>query len=609
MPGTPLPDRFEVLEVLARTESEEFLRARDRLLQREVQISRPSAAQSSPPSPIDAQDLQRSLRQARALARVNHPGVVRLLDVIETEAGPLLVMEPVAGETLAERLSRGGPLDPASVRALGAKLCDALEAVHAVGVVHRGISAGNIVLRSDGSPCLAGFTFAKFGATGQELPGTTFVYSRRSETSLSPPAVALPPTPAPEQTRGQSADARSDLFGLGWVLYECLTGEEPYPREIDVDHWKTPADPLRRVPDASPELAEAILRSLRTSPLKRFASAAEMRAALADAGAAPPVAASSGPSRRPRVLAWSAGVGIALIAGFFAVRLAGPSAAGGPDSTLQAGSERGLAPKASPAAGTYSPRYTKSRALLIGIGEVYGEIGFQRLPNAERDIDALAKKLGELKGEDWEIVTLKGAEATGEAILSRTRELSNSAQRDDKLFVYYAGHGAKHPISNQTGWVIPADAKTAEADPRRLSWVKFTEFSDVFHESSAKHVLVAMDCCYGGLLTTWRGEGSPADGDVHKGAYGEALLTRAAHVVITSGRPFEVVQDGAPGTNSPFARCFLEALSTPDGAPVRAHGIYDRMAETFVEERVGHIPEWYLPRGPNEGGDVVFFPK
>ena len=607
MPGIPLPDRFEVLEVLARNESEESLRARDRLLQREVQISRPTA---QPLAAGEGQDLQRSLRQARALARVQHPGVVRLLDVIETAAGPLLVMEPVAGETIAERLARQGPLDPDLVRALGVQLCGALEAVHAVGVVHRGISPGNIVLRSDGSVCLSGFTFAKFGATGAEIPGTTFFYTPRSgasPASSATPPLALPPTPAPEQMRGQTADARSDLFGLGWVLYECLTGEDPYPRDLDAEQWEAPVDPRRRAPGTSSQLAEAILRALRTSPLKRFANAAEMRAALAEAGAGAPVTAGAGASRRPRALAWSAGVGVALIAGFFAIRLVGSSSAGGGDPTP--GAERGFPPKDSPADGTYSPRYTKSRALLIGIGEAYGEIGFQALPNAERDVDALAKKLGEMRGEDWEIATLKGRDASGKAIVTRIRALSNSAQRDDKLFVYYAGHGAKHTVSNQTGWIIPADAKTVQEDAEHSSWVKFTELSDVFHESSAKHVLVAMDCCYGGLLTTYRGLASPADGNGDDRAYREALLTRGAHVVITSGRSFEVVQDGAPGTHSPFARCFLEALSIPDGAPVTAHGIFERINQTFIKERVGHIPEWHLPRGPNEGGDVVFFPK
>lgn len=608
MPGTPLPDRFEVLEVLARTESEEFLRARDRLLQREVQISRPTS-HSSPSSPIVAQDLQRSLRQARALARVQHPGVVRLLDVIETGAGPLLVMEPVTGEPLAERLTRDGKLDPASVRALGLKLCDALEAVHAVGVVHRGLSAGNIVLRADGSPCLGGFTFAKFGSTETEIPGTTFFYVPRAETDATPPPVALPPTPAPEQMHGQVADARSDLFGLGWVLYECLTGEKPYPRDVDVDHWKSPADPRRRAPGASPKLAEAILRSLRTSPLKRFASAAEMRAALAESAPSDPIAVGPGKRPRPRVAVAVAGVGIAMIAGFFALRQLGSSAPGGLDSTLAAGPDRGIAPRSGPSTGAYSPRYTKSRALLIGIGEVYGDIGFQALPNAERDIDALAMKLGELEGEDWEVVTLKGAEARSEAICSRLRTLSASAQRDDKLFVYYAGHGEKNSISENSGWIVPADAKTREQDPTHFSWVRFDEFAKLFEETHAKHVLVAMDCCYGGRVTTWRGEEFAAEAGAGNDVYGEALLTRGAQVVISSGRPFEAVSDGVRGENSPFARSFLEALSGPGTAPVTAHAIFDRIQQAMIAEKVGHIPVFGSPPGSTPGGDVVFFLK
>ena len=599
MPGAPLPDRFEALEVLARTESEELVRARDRLLQREVQISVPIQT----PSTADAAEVARSLRQARALARVHHPGVVRLLDVLETQSGPLLVLEPVGGESLAERLARDRRLEPEVARTLGVRLCEALEAVHAVGVVHRGISAGNVVLRSDGSPCLGGFTFAKFGAG--ESPGTTYVYARRPKTEPGP-AVALPPIPAPEQTQGHAADARSDLFGLGWVLYECLTGEAPYPREVDVEDWKSPADPRKRAPSTPPRLADAVLRALRTSPLKRFASAAEMRAALdvsTAAGATTATTASAGPERTRKLAAISAAAGVLLVAGFFAVRGLGTSSAGDPGSDA---ADRGLASAGIPPRGAYAASYTKSRALLIGIGQAYDAIGFQPLPNAERDVDALARKLGQLAGETWEITTLKGTQANAQAICSRVREMCRAAQPDDKLFVYYAGHGAKNPISERSGWIVPADAKTAEQDPEHVSWVRFDELGHVFDESRAKHVLVAMDCCYGGRMTTWRGEDDPAD---RVDAYGEALLTRGAQIVISSGRPFEVVSDGVGGENSPFARAFVEALSQPGGSPVTGHEIFSRIRKTFIEEEVGHVPVLASPPGATPGGDVVFFPK
>ncbi|MFN0009340.1 MAG: caspase domain-containing protein [Planctomycetota bacterium] len=298
-----------------------------------------------------------------------------------------------------------------------------------------------------------------------------------------------------------------------------------------------------------------------------------------------------------------------MVAGLFVLRGSLSSAGKEVDPNSDAFTLRGIAPKSSSAPTAYSGTYTKSRALLIGIGEAYGDIGFQPLPNAERDVDALAKKLGELEGEDWEIVTLKGAQAKNAAICSRVREMSRSAKRDDKLFVYYAGHGAKHPISDRSGWIVPADAKSAAEDPDHVSWVRFDEFSRVFDESEAKHVLVAMDCCYGGRLTTWRGEESSTAGSDRREAYGEALLTRGAQVVISSGRPFEAVSDGVSGENSPFVRSFLEALSESGGAPVTGHEIFSRITKTFIEEEVGHIPVLGSPPGSTPGGDVVFFPK
>ncbi len=203
MPEAPLPDRYQVLEELCRGEAEILLRAKDKLLQREVVICKPRAGLLGPP---DKQDLERSLRQARTLARVNHPGVTRLLDVVETADGPVLAMEPITGETLAERIASGGPLDAAEVLSLAIKVCEALEAVHAVGIVHRGISTGTIALRADGTPCLTGFAFAKFGGDCQNVAATTFLYKPKAGEKAAAPV--LPPHPAPEQISGQTADAR-----------------------------------------------------------------------------------------------------------------------------------------------------------------------------------------------------------------------------------------------------------------------------------------------------------------------------------------------------------------------------------------------------------------
>src|SRR5689334_5293183 len=175
--GLPMPlprvsDRFQILEELARCETGTLLRARDQLLQREVVLKLPPEGARAD----GGSETERELREARALARVQHRAIVRLLDVLESPAGPVLVLEPTSGESLAERLLREQRLDPAAVRALALELAGALAAVHAIGVVHRGITLDQIVLLADGRPQLGGFGFAKFCGSASLFPGTTFLY-------------------------------------------------------------------------------------------------------------------------------------------------------------------------------------------------------------------------------------------------------------------------------------------------------------------------------------------------------------------------------------------------------------------------------------------------
>lgn len=581
MADSLLPPRFEALEEIARSDAEILWRARDLLLQREVVISRPTRELGAIQDPAD---VERSLRQARALARIQHAGIVRLLDVIETSDGPLLVMEPVPGETLADLLAREGKLSPARVAALALELCRGLEAVHAAGVVHRGVSASNIALRADGSPVLTGFVFAKFGAGEARVPGTTFVYATRDAGAEGPLA---PPHPAPEQILGQAADARSDVFGLGWVLYECLTGSSPYPVEIECTAWKEPADPK----PASKGLADVVLRCLNPKPLKRYATAKEVRAAIE---AVPAPAA----SRRRRLVALPALAALALVAG---LAWAWRSELRGGEALARGTAPKGLGPPGARPEHGYSDRYDRSRALLIGIGETYARNGFPALPNAERDVEAIAARLREIRSENerWDVDVLRGSSASRDEILARLAALSRAAKENDKLFVYYAGHGSRHEVSDKSGWIIPADGQTLEKDPGRRTWVRFDEFAHLFDESLAKHVLVAMDCCYGGRLAVARGAGAAA--------YGRRLVSEPAKVVITSGRPNEQVSDGVRGENSPFARAFLDALSRTDVEAITSTEIFAGVQARFLEEEVAHLPQRGTPLGSPAGGEVVFF--
>jgi hypothetical protein len=579
-----LPDRFQPLGEFQTPDGALLHRARDRVLGREVVLKLPTRPDGAPaPTPAER---ERSLREARALARVQNPHVVRLFDVIETPEGPLLVLQPVAGETLAERLAAQRKLTPAETVAIATQVTQALEAVHALGIVHRGVSAATIVLEPDGNALLSGFTFAKSAPGLGAIPGTSFLYLRDEKHAHK--TVVEPPHPAPEQLRGEAADARSDVFGLGWVLYECLAGEPPYPIELDVKHWRAP----RPIPGLAKSLDRAVAGCLAVDPAQRFASAAAVRAALQNAGAA-----SGGGWSTGRKLAAAAGV-VALAAGALAVRAL---LVEGEDPIDAA--DRGAAVRRADGAGAagaalHEPRYTASRALLIGIGQEYAKTGWTPLPNAEHDVAALAKRLRELPSAKWKIDTLLGAQATKEGIESAIRKLSHEAARDDQLFVFYAGHGEPGK-GEMTGFIVPAGAKTLQDDPQQLGWLRFDEFANVFRETQAKHVLVAMDCCYGGRLA----EEQFATRSAVR-TFEQKFLRERAHVVITSGAGNDRVSDGRAGENSPFAQAFLDQLAR-DAEAITSAELFSAVV-TKLAPLPGQSPRTSRPTR-DASGEVVFF--
>ncbi len=546
-----IPARFEVLDEIAHGEGEILLRARDTLLQREVVLRRPAPelARTWP----DAKMRAAELRSARALAQVGHKGVVRLLDVLETPDGALVVLEPVAGESLAEIAAREGRIDPARIQQIGRDLAEALGAVHGQGVVHRGVSAANVIVRADGSPCLAGFVFAKF--VDRDAPQSSIQFRDRSDAGAP---VALPPHPAPEQVAGQSADARADLFALGWVLYEALTGKPPYPRDREPETWTDPVDPTKLVPGMSKALGQALLRCLKRNPAQRFASAAELGAALAipaagpaSVGGAPAESARPSKSRLAPVLA----AGGVLAAGIVAVILMRGDGRG-----AAAASGRGLAqpdePVSKAAGANYGDSFTKSYALLIGIQD-YSGTGWKDLPNAESDVRALESQLLATKAwEGWDVKTLTNKQASKRAIKEALADLAEATQDPEtRVFLYYAGHGDKDKYSDSDGFIVPADARPIADDKSRDSYLLYQEGWDFFfNRTKAKHVLLALDCCYGGGVEQRRGGGDqPTD----------KLLRRKAHLVFASSLKDESASDGVTGGHSPFAQAFLDTLKDP----------------------------------------------
>src|ERR1700674_3239841 len=223
-PGTKLGP-YEVIASAGAGGMGEVYRARDTRLDRTVAVKILPAHLSDNP-----EAKQRFDREARAISSLNHPHICTLYDVGHQDGIDYLVMEFLEGETLADRLARG-PLPPEQVLKYGIEICEGLEKAHKTGVTHRDLKPGNIMLTKTGAK-LMDFGLAK--ASGAGPPPSSSLTMTLSGPSADQPLTArgmLVGTfqyMSPEQMEGKEADARSDIFALGAVLYEMATGQRAF---------------------------------------------------------------------------------------------------------------------------------------------------------------------------------------------------------------------------------------------------------------------------------------------------------------------------------------------------------------------------------------------
>jgi serine/threonine-protein kinase len=274
-------------------------------LARRQGIDRNFAVKVLPPGQ-GAEAEARTLREARLASRLEHPGVARVLEVDRHQDRLYVVMEHVPGPTLRDHVDKGGPMPSADAALLMAEVADALAAVHAAGIVHRDVSAPNVVLDDrSGRPRLVDFGLAR------ELDGGTDV-TRAGQT------LGSPEESAPEQVRGERVDARADIYGVGLILYELLTATRPFEGGTPADVCRRvlseerPARPSKVVRGVSRAVEAVCLRAMALRPADRFASAAEVAAALRAAAAG---RGASGRATRGEVAALS----VALVASLVAI--------------------------------------------------------------------------------------------------------------------------------------------------------------------------------------------------------------------------------------------------------------------------------------------------
>ena len=209
------------------------------------------------------------MREARSAAAFTHPNAVALFDAGESDGYLYLVMELVEGQSLADRLAREGPLEPAVAGNIAASVLAALAAAHAVGIVHRDVKPGNILLGRDGTVKLADFGIAK-RHDGDDV-------------TVIGEIVGTPKYLAPELLDGAPATPSSDVYGTGVVLFEMLAGHPPFdantPLATALAHRDHPVPNLSILrPDAPANLTTAVNTAMAKDRTHRFVSAAAMRA-------------------------------------------------------------------------------------------------------------------------------------------------------------------------------------------------------------------------------------------------------------------------------------------------------------------------------------------
>jgi eukaryotic-like serine/threonine-protein kinase len=260
--GTLIADRFRLDEKVGAGGMSSVYRAYDPTLERWVAIKLMHRDISTDPD-----QLERFRREARAVASLNHPHVVTVIDAGEDEGAPYIVFEYVEGETLKDRIRRLGMLPVPEAVAYAIEIGRALMAAHAARLVHRDVKPQNVLIDPEGRAKVTDFGIARsmeahgLTATGRVLGTTDYV--------------------SPEQALGHAVTEQSDIYSLGIVLYEMLTGEVPFQADTQVavamKHVRDPLpDVQRRRPEVSAALAAVVERSTAKETQRRYATVTEV---------------------------------------------------------------------------------------------------------------------------------------------------------------------------------------------------------------------------------------------------------------------------------------------------------------------------------------------
>src|SRR5437763_3754944 len=272
--GTKLA-RYEISTPLGAGGMGEVYLARDTKLDRKVEIKILPATLAG-----NSDRMRRFVQAAKAASALNHPNIITIYEIDETESGHFLATEFIDGATLRERI-RKASIKPGEVVDVSAQLASALSAAHAAGIVHRDIKPENIMMRADGIVKVLDFGLAKL--TERLPPGSVDAEAATKALVQTEPGVVLGTTAymSPEQARGLTVDARTDIFSLGVVIYELVAGRTPFGgttrSDLIVALLERDPPPLARfAPEAPAELERLVMKALAKDREQRYQTAKDL---------------------------------------------------------------------------------------------------------------------------------------------------------------------------------------------------------------------------------------------------------------------------------------------------------------------------------------------
>ena len=270
---------YEILGAIGAGGMGEVYRAFDARLGREVALKIVPVSFAG-----DADRLRRFEQEARAVATLNHPNILAVFDIGEHEGSPFLVSELLEGESLREILERG-PVTQRKTIEYGVQIAHGLAAAHEKAIVHRDLKPENIFVTKDGRIKILDFGLAKLVQSSGDVENCLTLATLATGATAAGVVLGTPGYMAPEQVRGQAADARTDIFAFGAVLYEMLSGVRVFRRDTPAESMtailrEEPPELSDAIRPVSPALDRIVRRCLEKSPEQRFQSARDLSFAL-----------------------------------------------------------------------------------------------------------------------------------------------------------------------------------------------------------------------------------------------------------------------------------------------------------------------------------------